>query len=187
MKTETPETDAAWDCIKGYMESLQNAKDLCQKLECERDDLRKRIGGLCVHLGIIPANATLLVLEVLRMVRERDEARKDATFWQSLAEGRGRADDGDTGKAMTDQTMKKEHHPLAARLNNHLRQFSTMHELYADIRGAANLIDDQHTAISKAFEAVLDNDMQACTKILADSSNEYPFLTDEEKKERKTP
>ena len=94
MKTETPETDAAWDFIKGYMESLQNAKDLCQKLECEHDDLRKRIGGLCVHLGIIPANETLLVLEVLRMKRERDEARKDATFWQSLAEGRGRVENG---------------------------------------------------------------------------------------------
>lgn len=136
---------------------------------------------------VLASDSETLERELTAMTEQRDEARKDVIFWQSLAEGRGRTDDGDTGKAMTDQTMKKEHHPLAARLNNHLRQFSTMHELYADIKGAANLIDDQHTAISKAFEAVLDNDMQACTKILADSSNEYPFLTDEEKKERKTP
>ena len=57
----------------------------------------------------------------------------------------------------------------------------------SDIDSAAKLIDDQHTAISKALEAALDDDLKKCIKILADASNEYPFLTDAEKRERETP
>ena len=56
-----------------------------------------------------------------------------------------------------------------------------------DIKAAAKLIDDQHTAISEALEAALDDDLKKCIKILADASNEYPFLTDAEKRERETP
>lgn len=36
----TPETDAAWTCFKGYMEPLQDVKDLSRKLERERDEAR---------------------------------------------------------------------------------------------------------------------------------------------------
>jgi esterase/lipase len=38
----TPETDAAWSCFKGYMEPLQDVKDLSQKLERERDEAREK-------------------------------------------------------------------------------------------------------------------------------------------------
>ena len=37
----TPETDAAWACFKGYMEPLQDVKDLSRKLERERDEARE--------------------------------------------------------------------------------------------------------------------------------------------------
>lgn len=84
--------------------------------------------------------------------------------------------------------MKSPCHPLAARLMWHLSNtWIPFINVKLDINSAAKLIDDQHTAISKALEAVLDNDMQACMKILADASNEYPFLTYAQKRERETP
>ena len=84
--------------------------------------------------------------------------------------------------------MKSPCHPLAARLIIHVSRPYNLHSAARpDIESAAKLIDDQHTAISKAFEALLDNDMQACIKILGEASNEYPFLTDAEKRERETP
>jgi hypothetical protein len=36
--SNTPETDAAWACFKGYMEPLQDVQDLSRKLERERDE-----------------------------------------------------------------------------------------------------------------------------------------------------
>jgi hypothetical protein len=39
--SDTPETDAAWACFKGYMEPLQDVKDLGRKLERERDEARE--------------------------------------------------------------------------------------------------------------------------------------------------
>ena len=39
--SSTPETDAAWSCFKGYMEPLQDVKDLSRKLERERDKLKQ--------------------------------------------------------------------------------------------------------------------------------------------------
>ena len=84
--------------------------------------------------------------------------------------------------------MKSPCHPLAARLIIHVSRPYNLHSAARpDIDLAIKLIDDQHTAISEALEAALDDDMQACIKILADASNEYPFLTDAEKRERKTP
>jgi chromosome segregation ATPase len=74
--SDTPETDAAWSCFKGHTELLQDVKDLSRKLERERDDLQKAVNGLCEHLGVSPANTTLLAVEVLRIERERDEARE---------------------------------------------------------------------------------------------------------------
>jgi hypothetical protein len=47
-----------------------------QKLKQERDELQKAINGLCEHLGVSPANTTLLAVEVLKIKRERDEARE---------------------------------------------------------------------------------------------------------------
>jgi hypothetical protein len=41
MNRPTPETDAAWACFKGYMEPLQDVKDLSRKLERERDEARE--------------------------------------------------------------------------------------------------------------------------------------------------
>ena len=42
MNRPTPETDAAWACFKGYMEPLQDVKDLSRKLERERDEAREK-------------------------------------------------------------------------------------------------------------------------------------------------
>ena len=48
--------------------------DFARKLERERDDLQKAVNGLCKHLGVSPANTTLLAVEVLKLERERNEA-----------------------------------------------------------------------------------------------------------------
>jgi hypothetical protein len=40
--SDTPETDAAWACFKGYTEPLQDVQDLSRKLERERDDYMER-------------------------------------------------------------------------------------------------------------------------------------------------
>lgn len=119
--------------------------------------------------------------ELEKVERERDEARKDVIFWRSLADGRGRTDDGDTGKAMTDHTMKKIYHPLVARLNDWL-SFWTNHAIHEDVTAVVKLIDDQHDAICKALEAASDGDIKTCIKLLADAANEYPYLTKSEKK-----
>ena len=73
MNTPTPETDAeSFSTV--YQGSLVYA-DFARKLERERDELQNAISGLCEHFGITPANYTLLAVELLRMKRERDEAR----------------------------------------------------------------------------------------------------------------
>jgi hypothetical protein len=36
--TNTPETDAAWSCFRGYTEPLHDVRDLSRKLERERDE-----------------------------------------------------------------------------------------------------------------------------------------------------
>ena len=98
MKTDTPRTDAKKFISRGTALYATLPKEV-----------------------VMASFARILERELTAMTEQRDEARKDVIFWQSLAEGRARTDD------------------------------------------------------------------ETCTKILADSSNEYPFLTDEEKKERKTP
>ena len=52
--------------------------DLTRKLERERNDLRKAVNGLCEHIGVSPANTTLLAVQVLRIERERDEWKAEA-------------------------------------------------------------------------------------------------------------
>ena len=84
--------------------------------------------------------------------------------------------------------MKTTHHPLSARLIKRAKNpYVISPNAKPNIVAAAKLIDDQHTAISEALEAALDDDLKKCIKILADASNEYPFLTDAEKRERETP
>ena len=84
--------------------------------------------------------------------------------------------------------MKTTHHPLAKRLIMRMKNSWEIHpNARTDIKAAATLIDKQHTAISEALEAALDDDTKKCIEILAEASNEYPFLTDAEKKERKAP
>lgn len=48
--------------------------EYARKLERERDDLQKAVNGLCKHIGVSPANTTLLAVEVLRIERKLDEA-----------------------------------------------------------------------------------------------------------------
>jgi hypothetical protein len=61
-------------------EEINDAVDLRQKLAfalVERDEVQKAVNGLCEHIGVSPANTTLLAVEVLRIQRERDEAMED--------------------------------------------------------------------------------------------------------------
>ena len=72
--SDTPETDAAWSCFKGYMEPLQDVKDLSRKLERERDEAREQAQRLRVQL-----NHYLQANEMAEQAfRERDEAHKIA-------------------------------------------------------------------------------------------------------------
>lgn len=105
----TPETDALF-CRNGYPVEVDSSKamQLCEKLEqerdwitekfkllegCfkraerERDELQKAINGLCEHFKIIPSNTTLLAVELLKIERERDEARDEAALlkWHWMA------------------------------------------------------------------------------------------------------
>ena len=72
----TPETNALISV------GLENADrecvpaDFARKLERERDEVQKAVNGLCKHFKVSPANTTLLAVEVLRIERERDEARE---------------------------------------------------------------------------------------------------------------
>ena len=70
--SDTPETDAAIVAAGGDW-SYYLGK-CSRKLERERDDLQKAVNGLCKHIGVSPANTTLLAVEVLKIQRERDEA-----------------------------------------------------------------------------------------------------------------
>lgn len=75
------ERDEALESLKHITEygteEINAAVELRQKLASalvERDDLQKAVNGLCEHLGVSPANTTLLAVEVLRIQREREEA-----------------------------------------------------------------------------------------------------------------
>jgi len=73
--TPTPETDAlAGEWIACECVPVSHSR----KLERERDDLRKAVNGLCEHIGVSPANTTLLAVQVLRIERERDEWKAEA-------------------------------------------------------------------------------------------------------------
>ena len=80
--SNTPETDAAWHSLHtgntqpSWWVVAEKMRDHCRKLEQERDDLQKAINGLCKHFKVNPANTTLLAVEVLRIERERDDARE---------------------------------------------------------------------------------------------------------------
>jgi tetratricopeptide (TPR) repeat protein len=69
----TPETDAAIYPMTGVDIVWP---EFARKLERERDDLQKAVNGLCEHIGVNPANTTLLAVEVLKIERERNEARE---------------------------------------------------------------------------------------------------------------
>jgi exonuclease VII large subunit len=62
--SDTPETDAAWSCFKGYMEPLQDVKDLSRKLERERDEAIEKHRSSVIYWQ----------RDVFKMQRERDEA-----------------------------------------------------------------------------------------------------------------
>ena len=78
----TPETDAAWACFKGYMEPLQDVKDLSRKLERERDEARTTIEDAKRALNATDYEGILLA--AMRVKEERDEAREALReIWQS--------------------------------------------------------------------------------------------------------
>ena len=75
------ERDEALESLKHIgeygTEEINAAVELRQKLASalvERDEVQKAVNGLCKHLGVSPANTTLLAVEVLRIQREREEA-----------------------------------------------------------------------------------------------------------------
>jgi len=65
-------------------ERMIDAERQRDNLERERDDLRKAVNGLCEHLGVSPANTTLLAVQVLRIERERDEWKAEAKRWRDM-------------------------------------------------------------------------------------------------------
>ena len=80
--SSTPETDA-----RTYVPSLRASTvpaDFARKIERERNDLQKAVNGLCEHFGVSPANTTLLAVEVLKIERERDEARNECDKLKQL-------------------------------------------------------------------------------------------------------
>jgi transposase-like protein len=84
MSTDTPETDAMVSADQHHLEddNLFSASvywrmyDLARQLERERDELQKAVNGLCNHLQVSPANTTVLAVEILKIERERNEARE---------------------------------------------------------------------------------------------------------------
>ena len=67
--------------------------DIARKLERELDEARDAAKKAKAYKRVLKeTNAQLK--------RERDEARKEMIRWMSIAEGRGRTEDDDTGKAM---------------------------------------------------------------------------------------
>ena len=78
------ERDEALESLKHIgeygTEEINAAVELRQKLASalvERDEVQKAVNGLCKHLGVSPANTTLLAVEVLKIERERDEANEE--------------------------------------------------------------------------------------------------------------
>jgi predicted ribosome quality control (RQC) complex YloA/Tae2 family protein len=78
--SDTPETDAAWSCFKGYMEPLQDVKDLSRKLERERDEAREK-----AERYRLEANAIMMqrdeVQKKLEYYKERYEQLKEIPKW----------------------------------------------------------------------------------------------------------
>jgi uncharacterized protein (DUF3084 family) len=77
MNTDTPETDAAWACFKGYMEPLQDVQDLSRKLERERAQAREIIDEAREVLKITQEAWVKAKAERVEALRERDEAREE--------------------------------------------------------------------------------------------------------------
>ena len=82
--SDTPETDAAWACFKGYTEPLQDVQDLSRKLERERDEARKdlefRRDLYKVQEGYLEEareKAERYRLEANSFMLQRDEARNE--------------------------------------------------------------------------------------------------------------
>ena len=71
----TPETDSEEIIITKGKPTHWVSQDFARKLERERDELHKAVNGLCNHLQVSPANTTLLAVEILKIERERNEAR----------------------------------------------------------------------------------------------------------------
>jgi len=90
--TDTPETDGAErESIAAYIEEYGpdavfpcDGYDHARKLEREREDLQKAVNGLCEHIGVSPANTTILAVQVLRIERERDEWKAEAKRWRDM-------------------------------------------------------------------------------------------------------
>jgi len=102
--SDTPETDA-----QGFGDGRHPwvATDFACKLERERDDLQKAVNNLCNHLGVNPANTTLLAVEILKIIRERDEAREAfviATDQMVVAQGKVREANKERDEALIDRT-----------------------------------------------------------------------------------
>ena len=70
---------------------LREWSSWCVQYMTERNDLQKAVNGLCKHIGVNPANTTLLAVEVLRIERERDEARERcAKLEKAMSYGKGK-------------------------------------------------------------------------------------------------
>lgn len=79
MKEEIPES--FWEAlvevkdkdIENARELFLTAMELAKKYKDERDELKLAINGICAKLGAIPENVVDLTVQILKVLRERDE------------------------------------------------------------------------------------------------------------------
>ena len=156
--TDTPETDGAErESIAAYIEEYGpdavfpcDGYDHARKLEREREDLQKAVNGLCEHIGVSPANTTLLAVQVLRIERERDEAR--TTIEDAKRALNATAYEGILLAAMRVKEERDEWKAEAKRWRDMYMQFDEM--LESDIKDATKKVSDIIAQIEKLSKKI---------------------------------
>ena len=161
--SDTPETDEQFKSFPAYFEI-----DLfCRKLERERDELQKAINGLCDHLGVSPANTTLLAVEVLRIERELYEARKDAAQLADRLSGVELATTEELAKMEQERNASRE---LAIAFHNDQTNLILLLQEWKDM--AAKLVNIASYALGE-FDVQLTLDQQ---RNITETMREYHSL-----------
>jgi hypothetical protein len=92
----------------------------------ERDEAREAAENSKAYKRVLKVTNAVLK-------RERDEARAESIRWQSIAEGRGRTDDDDTGKAMSNLIRQRDEAREA--LRDMLSGWRYIRQVHGDLYG----------------------------------------------------